>query len=254
MTDSEVLLRQFGDYPHDTERQDEAAARLIETDTAMLAAAECTYFDHCSASNRRVDRNFRPKFVRAWSAFTRNALSHIGPARPDVIAVELQAAAPTLYVLWHFPEYPLLMGNLLGQNVTVAVAQDSEWLRPLARVGLAANFNRTGGLMALRRACEKRQPVAMMLDYCYEGTRHRVADFLGLPCKTPSGLIEVSLRLGYAICLVSSSDLSIRVEQVPPHQDVNDCIHWLNARISEHIERDPTRWLLWPSLNSRVAI
>jgi len=220
----------------------------------MLAAAELTYFDYCATSDKPSILEFRQEFIRAWSDFTRNALSHIGPAFPDAIKVELGNESPTLYVIWHFPEYPLLMHHLAKRNVIVAAAQDAEWLRPLAQVGLVANFSRMEGLIALRRACEKGQSVAMMLDFCYEGTRNRVAKFLGLPCKTPSGLIELAHRFGLGVRLISISDNLICTELVPSFvNDADDCLEWLNTKISGCIERDPTRWLLWPSLWSRVV-
>lgn len=253
MTHSESLLWQFADHPRDKQRQNDTASRLIESDAAMLSAAESTYLEYCQSLKRAADPAFRTKFIGSWSDFTRNALSHIGPACPDAVEIELGADSPALYVVWHFPEYPLLLHSFHSRNVMVAVAQDAEWLQPLAKAGLAANFTRTDGLRALRRACERRQSVAMMADFCYEGTRHRVANFLGAPCRTPSGLIELALRFGLAIRLVSIAGDFIATEIAPAAGAVDDYIGWLNRRIGERIEFDPTRWLLWPSLAARVV-
>lgn len=255
MTDTQSLLCEFASYPQDTARQVSVLNQLIQTDDQMLTAAELTYSDFCELSEVPHDHRFLPKFIDAWTDFTRNALSHVGPVQPEIRPVELGEETPTLLIVWHFPEYPLLLRQLLARRIMVAVAQDADWLRPLAEAGLTANFRSGRGLIALRRVWQARQSIAMMLDYCYSGTRHRVVDFLGYPCRTPSGLIELALRLNYSIRLVSVSDHCIQSEPLPElrTKSVDAVLQSLNTAISNYIKEQPARWLLWPSLSTRIA-
>lgn len=254
MTETQILLNRLTLSILDTERQNEILSEKIRGDTRMLEAAVAIYHNFCASIRLTPEIGFLDNFIQSWVEFSLNALSQISALKPlsKIDEVQLGCASSCLLVFWHFPEYPLVIQKLLNGQVITAVAQNAEWMQPLAKAGLALNFRETKDLFLLRRAFKCQRPLAMMADYCYEETRHRVLDFLGLRCRTPSGLIELALRFNYSIRFVTVRDRMIVAETLPRGaRSVDDVLGCLNQRISREIEKRPSRWLLWASLNMR---
>jgi lauroyl/myristoyl acyltransferase len=76
---------------------------------------------------------------------------------------------------------------------------------------------------------------------------------LGQRCKTPSGIVELALRYSYRINFipanVSISDANF--ESVALESKVGNVINAMNKCIEQDLLKNPTSWLLWPSLDRR---
>lgn len=258
MKDVECLKARFNETKNDTARQLLHAKELISGDKLFLEAAVSAYEDFCIKTRQFRKAGFAEGFLVAWAEFSINALSNvlgIAPYSPYVAGPVFQKSKPYLFILWHFPEYPLLMPRLIERRILTLTAQDSMWLAPLRDAGLSFNFRCQKSLRPLVDTFKRKQSLAAMLDHHYPGTRSRLVGFMSSLCRTPSGIIELAMQYDYNIALITveSGQSSSQDIQYTKGESVDAVLCRLNDEITRSILLDPYRWLLWPSLNSRFS-
>jgi hypothetical protein len=194
---------------------------------------------------------FASDFVRSWLRFFVHAAE---ASRGRRLALPIGIRRRHLYVAWHFPEYPLLMPNLVGTGAAVLVAQRARWME-VATPGVA-RIDFLSSPHAVKPRFARGDPIVAMLDYCYDATSAVVAPFLGHPARTPAGLLAYTARFGYDLTVVSvRPDRSAAATQL----DIGDAgprelAERVNRAIAQEIRLAPARWLLWPSVDRRWAV
>ena len=193
--------------------------------------------------------SFEEGYLAAWSDFYLYAAHAHGGAR--LLAPDVEPG--TVYLTWHMPEYPLLLGHLRRFAPLVLIAQDADWMtRSLGEENLLP-FRPQLDMSRLAEGLAARRPIAAMIDYCYDETRHVETPFLGYPARTPSGLFVLAARCDYAVCVAGVRD-GVAVELVrldPVPSDPVECAAAVNTAVESEICADPSRWLLWPSVDRR---
>lgn len=244
--------------PEDTEQQLRIGAEIIASDPDLNSAAEDCHAVICDSLGREIDPDFQTKFQRSWAEFSVNALSNILPIQPAV-TLSLESLRPikepTLCLLWHFPEYPLLMQRFMRDRIFSIVGDNAAWTIPLVEQGLAGNFRTRSGLLTLRRALRARRSIAAAIDYCYADTRSLAVPFMGEMCDTPAGIVEYCLAHGYQLQVITVRRGEAFAINLDPDRcgDVRASLETANIVVADEIMRDPGRWLMWPSLGSRVS-
>lgn len=254
----ERLIKICRSLPRDTEEQLRVGAEIISADRDLNFAAQDCYTAICMAIGFEIDPNFLIKFQRSWAEFSVNALSNVMPIKP---ACRLSLAGlpaieeATLSLVWHFPEYPLLMQRFMRDHVFSIVGDDATWTMPLVEHGLAGNFRTAAGLLRLKRALRARQSIAAAIDYCYVGTRSLPVSFMGQVCDTPAGIVEYCLAKNYRLQVITfNRGEAFAIGLNLTHcGDVATVLQTVNAIVADEILRDPSRWLMWPSLGTRVS-
>jgi lauroyl/myristoyl acyltransferase len=118
---------------------------------------------------------------------------------------------------------------------------------------LQYSFRGVNGHSALEHRFREGQPIVAMIDYCYEGTSHVMADFLGYPARTPTGVFAFARRHEYRISVMTWRDGAIVVadsfDAASASIEVN--VQRVNTTVEREILARPERWLLWPSVDRR---
>ena len=251
----DALVEQLVTCAASRESQAKIIEPLVTSDVAMFDAALKAYFRHFSASNIEPDPLFLTQFTEAWVDFTINALANVAKIRPATQVEDFSLpGGRILYATWHFPEYPLILDELVRKNIIAVVAQNSFWMRKLEINRLTLNFNTAANIFRLRRVLEAGQPLLMMFDYCYSGTRNRSVQFMGEPTATPSGLIEWARRHGYEVRFITIQGSQFHSEAILcANSPALETMAALNVRIESDILAAPSKWLLWGSLEARRA-
>lgn len=158
-----------------------------------------------------------------------------------------------LLVTWHFPEYPLILPTARLHDILVLIAQEAEWMTSAAGKEDLYLFRPPSTPIRILRAFKEGRPVAAMLDYCYDETAYEVADFLGYPARTPSGIFALAQRFRYEVEVLSFRDGKLVIIDSFTAADgtIRDSVQRVNQAIEGEILRDPVRWLLWPSVDRR---
>lgn len=253
----EQLIAVCRSWPDDTELQVRVGAEIVADDADLNCAAEACYDEISHRMGRTIDPGFLGKFQRSWAEFSVNALSNvmpIEPAGPLSLAGLAPIEAPTLCLVWHFPEYPLLARRFLRDGVFSIVGDDAAWLAPLVQQGLAGNFRTSSGLVRLKKALRARRSIAAAIDYCHANTRSLPIPFMGEICDTPAGIVEHCLGGGYRMQLITISNgeaIACRLD-TDRCRDVVSILKTANRLVTDEILRSPGRWLMWPSLGSRM--
>ncbi len=170
---------------------------------------------------------------------------------------DLPRSIPTqkaLVVLWHFPEYPLLLRQVRRKDALVMVAKGYEWMRAVAGGGQFEHMGERSLPVNLVRALSSGRPVAVMLDYCYQGTeRCAPVNFMGRKATMPDGILELARRYGYSVHLLGPVEgychEILRIEKLTPGE--GEPAQIITSAIEGAILAAPGRWLLWPSLDRR---
>lgn len=163
-----------------------------------------------------------------------------------------------IYATWHFPEYPSFLRCLVDSDAFVLLARDVPWIKKVIPPERLIIF-RSNSVRRLAHAFQLRQPIVCMFDYCYAETRSLMSSFLGFPCKTPSGLLELLIRYNYSLKFLTSDGLTVKARPVAEHDSSSaDCVQTLADSLNELIEAEilhsPCRWLLWPSIDTRWGL
>lgn len=190
---------------------------------------------------------FLAEHLRAWRDFFLNAAAIADrPARPPLFD-----PARKLLVGWHAPDHPLWIRDLPEGNVLVLTARDAGWLQVEGIGHEFYCFRRARLGTRLLRAFHTGRPVFAMLDYCYQETLQTRVEFLGHPAATPTGVLQLALRFGYEIVFLRQTDSPVELIPRPDRDDVGELALQINQRIETEIRAQPTRWLLWVSVDSR---
>lgn len=252
MTDDDILVAHLARLKARPRLQRREAARLLADEEPAARRAQWAFGHYLRRA--RVDRTVPEDFVGRYLASCREAVLHLANGADDRIGVDLPSRPDgMLFACWHFPEYPILLEAASRTNTLVLVASEHAWMEHLRRQGCLLCFRSGQFSGALGRAFRARRPVFAMLDYCYESSRHVVADFLSYPARTPVGVLRLAARSDYRIGLVSVRGRTLRVVQTIPTagRAVEEIAGDLNAGIAREILRRPARWLLWPAVTQR---
>lgn len=192
---------------------------------------------------------FENRFLDALADFMLNT-STLAAELPYENAPDLPR---TLYVSWHFPEYPLGVPEMIRRNALQLVARHAGWMDPMAAAGCMHVFKTDKQSSAIPRAFREGRAVFAMMDYFYEGGVNVEADFFGLPARVPAGVLKLAERFDYRVCFLSKrpgciagiDEFSVKAT------GIEAAARRINARLEAEILRDPARWLLWPNAASR---
>lgn len=161
----------------------------------------------------------------------------------------------TLYLTWHHAEAPLLLGHISQKGVLIMMAQHSQWMTELVGAENALQFRNLPSVLPLIRAFRDGRPIACMFDYCYPETAAIDVDFLGIPTRTPIGLLSLAIRFGYRLEMITYRDGPVAVSDVEARgQTVESLALWANKILEQQILSDVGQWLLWPSLVHRSTL
>jgi hypothetical protein len=161
----------------------------------------------------------------------------------------------TLFVGWHFPEYPLLMNYGARSNVLVLIARLTVWMKDFEPSGCLFNFREAPSAKPLVQAFRSGRCVFAMMDHCYPETASVRSRLLDHPVRTPSGALKLAERFGYDVCFLSPRSSGIKVIDTFPARElgVEGSAQRINDVLGREILRDPARWLMWINLPGRVA-
>lgn len=193
---------------------------------------------------------FQQRYLEAWSDFFLSAAQASRGQRLILPKVETQKK---IFIVWHFPEYPLLLPAVRDINALVLIAQQAQWMKLAAGENHLFNFLTAKNNLQLIRAFRLNQPIVAMMDYCYENTSCSEIEFLSYKAKTPNGLIKLAKRYQYTIEIISLTDGLVQVlDSIPtPLYSMHDILSLINNLIEKAILSNPPRWLLWPSVDNR---
>lgn len=203
--------------------------------------AGCIEYDRKDFINSHLD---------AWAEFLVSAASvDCSGLNGQPILVD---ESPSLYVLWHFPNYPIFSAQVVICGGLVLVARVAPWMKPLSEAGLLFPF-RNRSAIGLLRACKQGRPLFAMMDYCYDETSSMDIPFLGYPARTPIGILKLAQRFCYRIRIVCEKDKQPFFREIGPISELSlqDLATNINAEIQAEILRDPPSWLLWASVDRR---
>ncbi len=183
--------------------------------------------------------------IESWREYLLAAARGRGPGEVVPAGSRLERA---LYLGWHFPEYPLWLENLSRWGLLILVARLAAWMEETTGRDALCDFRDPALNLALPRALKAGRPVFAMFDYCYPDSHALETEFLGLPARTPAGLLLLARRFGYTVHVVSVREgLPAILDTFDPAAlPVEECARRINATLEAEILRDPPRWLLWP--------
>ncbi|AGZ54556.1 LpxL/LpxP family acyltransferase [Mycobacterium kansasii] len=191
-------------------------------------------------------------WLSAWADFYLRAATEWKEAQRDP-APNTADHAGRLIVGWHHRSWPRLARQCGRWGAIAIVARRSDWLNSVFH----GNVVMMGDLdlrSRLEAACVNGQPIAAMLDYCYEHTRSAEwSPFLGRQCRTPSGIFGLVARYDYPVVVMAPEGTGWHVKcQFESGQTSRQrCVDRVNAELTQMISQDPSQWLLWPSLDRR---
>ncbi|MBJ2157936.1 hypothetical protein [Variovorax sp. IB41] len=169
-------------------------------------------------------------------------------------AVNLEGGSKTLYLCWHFRDYPTLRPILLAHKAIILVARDADWLEDLTSAGLTFNFRSGKPISKLVREMRNGTPIVAMFDYCYEETKQEIVNFLSYPVRTPIGILKLGKLFNYEIRVLGPVKKDIgTLSHFKEINNVSALATTINSEISNAILRNPTEWLMWPALDQRVV-
>lgn len=190
---------------------------------------------------------FITEHKRAWADFL-------------ISAAELHSDSFTLfplksrhiYLTWHFPEYPRVLKVLTQLECIVLVARTGSWMENILGKDKLVDFRRDTRQL-LRKLESSDLPVFAMIDYCYDGTRSIMSEFLGYPTLTPIGIYELAQRYNYSVSFLDwdSGVLKLFPIDTGAIEQVSGCAGTVNRIITKSIVRSAPRWLLWGSIDQR---
>lgn len=193
-----------------------------------------------------VELDFEKHFATNWERFNQYATSDKKlPENPTL-------NNGTLYLCWHFPEYPLLLKSIAKGDILILVADNSEWIVNSISEEKIYNFKESSFNSKLIHALKRKIPIICMFDYYYSSSKYIISDFLGYPSKTPYGIIKLALLFEYSINLITDNkDTSgILINDIGLNS-LQKTIDFINKKIETAILEIPSRWLLWPSIDNR---
>jgi hypothetical protein len=232
----------------DPSHADEKLAMLFPATVPEAKRAGWLYRHVCTRLALEIDPEFELRYVEALRDEARaKAFWNVSCGLLD------ERIEPATVVLsWHFPEHPYLGMNVLQSDAAVLVAEEDPWLSASGGASLLINFRSRGGLRRLYQAFRQGRPIVANIDHCYPGTGYVWADFLGYPARTPIGIFKLALRFGYAVKIVmSTSDGRSRLIALQKSGNAADLCTAATAMIERAIVARPSRWTMWPALDSR---
>lgn len=194
-----------------------------------------------------VDVVHADEHIDAWIEFLNTAASAVGGKR----LVTDVTSSSTIYLGLHHSTYPFLAQSILRSGVHVLVARKVKWLEAIG--GNFIDLLRNAG--DIRSICQRHEPIFAMMDYCYDQTRSVCdAPFLSYPTRTPTGLLKLARRYQYDLAFLRPNGRihdGISVTQMQS-ANVETIARWMNSLIEEQVLAEPSRWLLWASLDRRL--
>lgn len=193
-------------------------------------------------------------YLESWEVFFLRASKIYSQNRP----LGLRFDNSRIYATWHFPEYPSFVRGLVDSSATILLARDVPWIKRIIPSERLIVF-RSSAVRKLSHVFQSRLPVVFMFDYCYAETRSLSSNFLGFPCKTPIGLLQLSIRYDYAVSFLTSEGVTLKEIQLDGFDSssldkVQSMADNLNELVQAEILKSPPRWLLWPSIDSRWGL
>ena len=193
-----------------------------------------------------VELDFEKHFANSWEQFNQYAISD--KKTPEDFTLN----NATLYLCWHFPEYPLLLKSVAKSDMLILVADNSEWIINSISEEKIYNFRESNFKSKLIHSFKKRIPIICMFDYYYSSSKYIISNFLGYPSKTPYGVIKLALLFEYSISLITDKkETSIIPVNEIDLNSLQKTIDFINKKIETSILEIPSRWLLWPSIDNR---
>ncbi len=188
--------------------------------------------------------------VEARADFLLNA--SFASERPCEIKADVRK---TLFVGWHFPEFPLAIVHGSKHDVLTLIARQAQWMDKFESTGCLFNFQSSQTALALARRFAAGQCVFAMMDYCYEETSWVPARLLGQMVKVPAGVLKLACRFDYRIAFVSLRGDSIcEVDSFAAKDSgIDGSAQRINDTLEQEILRTPPRWLLWGNHPVRLA-
>lgn len=161
----------------------------------------------------------------------------------------------TLFVGWHYPEFPLAIVHGTQNNVLTLIARQAQWMDEFEATGCLFDFRTSKSLLPLARRFAAGQGVFAMMDYCYEDTGWVPARLLGQMVKVPAGVLKLACRFDYRIAFYSLRGDSIcEVDSFEAKEaGIDGSAQRINDTLEQEILRAPARWLLWGNHPVRLA-
>lgn len=186
----------------------------------------------------------------AWADFYLCAATQWREAR-QTAPPGLPDQTGSLIIGWHHPSWPRLAQECGRLGALAIVARQSEWLNCVFHSNMVV-LGDVDMRSRLEAACVAGQPIAAMLDYCYDHTRSvEWSTFLGRQCRTPSGIFSYVARHDYNVAVMAPETDGWHVACQFESGHTSRCVDLVNAKLTEMIAEDPSQWLLWPSLDRR---
>ncbi|MDO9048871.1 MAG: hypothetical protein Q7U66_14220 [Methylobacter sp.] len=192
---------------------------------------------------------FELEYLESWADYYLHAATAVAS---DASTLD-GAKERTILLTWHHPEAPLLMAKIQSLGALTLIAQEARWMLELMGAGNTLLFRNPSSGISLLKAFRKGQTIACMMDYCYDETVNVKIPFLGYQAATPAGLLMLASRFGYQIDFISYKNNSacIIASTHARNRTAEDLAVWINALLEHEIIAEPTRWLLWPSVDRR---
>lgn len=246
LDDAEVLARVRS--LNDAGEQRNLLASIWNEQMPMLRKARWAYAHYCDITGRSA---CAPEFVQEHARCWQDCILSIAN-RAEPVSFPSVDAGHTLFLGWHFPEWPRLASFVRKLQFVVLVADEGAIIRDLLPAENVLNF-RAKGAFRLLREMRSGRPVYAMMDYVYPETHAITAPFLGYPVRTPGGLFALAARHRYRIAFLRPSGDTVQIADVldPARHSVESCAEWTNALLEQAILCSPARWLLWCSLPNR---
>lgn len=197
-------------------------------------------------SNLEDTSNFESKYLQSWIVYYLSA----SLLTTNNKQLGISNNEPTLYITYHFPEYPLLGEFVNKYDILTMVASDSLWLSNFIKdEANLYNFRSPKLSSKLVRAFKERKSILAMFDYCYETSRSITSNFLGIEVKTPYAILILAKRHNYKVKFIYDNN-GFYIKECP-EDNYLALTQTINNLITERIYKNPAQWLLWPSLDTR---
>lgn len=218
---------------------------ISEDELKLADKALWAYYHFIKRTDARlVEIDFKSNYLKSCQDFSFNAIS-------SNTTVNLSFDSNTLYLCWHYPEYPILIRSFPKHDILVLIADDANWITDILPDDVVFNFRKPSLSKKLINAFRQGIPVGCMFDYCYPTSKSLLSNFLGYPSRTPFGIIKLACMFNYSIVLITYED-QFRFERVSSESNSYPIlIDSINKKIENAILKCPSRWLLWPSINNR---
>ena len=249
MFDESGFVNELKRCDQDSAKQNELWEEFKPSMTTFARKAEWAYRHYLKKTHQtNFEQNFKDDFLNSWYQFYLNTIYRVEQFEPPNENLQ-----KTVFIGWHFPEYPRLAEMVDQMNILVLIASEHSWLLENMKEENVLLFRKEGVSSKLIRALANHRPIYAMLDYCYSTSQSLDVDFLGYPAKTPFGLIKLAIKYGYQFRFVNMRDkeLVIKKFEGPDQSDVHDVLEFYNKEIEAAIMEAPSRWLLWPSVDNR---